>query len=305
MVERLSSKMISVAFFDFSQGFDPENNLFYHILDSIYGDVRVVDSCDSADLIFVTIYGNNHPDVLATYGSKCILWLGENQRPNNRGARYSISTDFYDYGGLNFRLPLWYCEIDWHGTGLGVVSPDEAYDLLVSPAKITSYEAKSKKFCIAIFNNLEHTRLAMLDALQCIEEVTCYGKPFGNWFPTYSSYRDKLDKMSEYAFSLCPENSYYPGYYTEKAVHAKLAQSVPLYMADPGLSRDFIPDSIINIYDYDSFELFARNVQSLYDDKEKLAEALSTPLLRTMPSITGLCKWIFQASETIMASRMN
>jgi hypothetical protein len=297
--------MIRIAYTDFPPGFDPENNLFFHILSSIYADIRIVDSCDVADLIFVTIYGNNHPNVLKAYGQKCILWLGENHRPTHRGARFSISTDVYDYGGYNYRLPLWYCEIDWHGTGLGVVSPEEAYYLLVAPTRITLLEAQSKKFCIAIFNNPEPTRLAMLEALQGIEQVSCYGRPFGNWFPTDFSYRAKLEKMSEFAFNLCPENSYYPGYYTEKVVHAKLAKAIPLYMADPGLSRDFIPDSIINIYDYDSFELFARNVQSLYDDKEKLAEALSTPLLRTMPSITGLCKWIFQASETIMASRMN
>ena len=74
------------------------------------------------------------------------------------------------------------------------------------------------------------------------------GRPFGNWFPTNSTYRAKLNVMGGYRFASAQKIPS-TGYYTEKCLHAKLSSSIPIYMSD--LRRhDFNPLSFINISDF-------------------------------------------------------
>ena len=63
-------------------------------------------------------------------------------------------------------------------------------------------------------------------------------------------YKDEL--LAGYQVNLCPENSLYPGYYTEKVVEAYAAGCLPVTWADPNISHDFNPDAIVNALDFAS-----------------------------------------------------
>ena len=117
---------LHISFTDFWSGHDPHNNLITNVLRDIYHtDILCVPDPREADICFVTIYGKSHQLVLDKYASKCILWLGENVRPNRYPCAFSISSDFPSYGGKNFRLPLWMAEIDWYYTDLGIIKPHD------------------------------------------------------------------------------------------------------------------------------------------------------------------------------------
>lgn len=293
---------LNISFLDFHDGFDPGNNLIYHMARQIFGQVHITEKIEESDVIFYSIFGRLSQDkeALALLKRKGILWIGENIRPNFSACRYSISCDFETYGGKNMRLPLWMHEIDWFSTGIGVASVNEVYDKLVRPGRLTSQMVADKKFCITIFNNMEGTRVHLYNELSKVGSITSYGRPFGNWFPTTSTYKDKIRYLSGHKFNLCPENSYFPGYYTEKCFHSKIAECIPIYMADSYLSKDFRPSSIINLYDFPVIDELVEEVERTSRDHELLARISNTPLLYTMPRLDKYMKFLYNAVSVCM-----
>lgn len=294
---------MKVLFSDFYTGFAKDNNIIVNSLRSIYEErVDVTLNISEADIIFASMFGSEHKKIFAEHKDKTILWLGENQRPRSFNSKYSITTDIFTDNN-NFRLPLWYLEIDWHNTGLGVAKYKEFVEKLWMRGTYEVEQVSDKEFCIAIFNNPEGTRVMMLEALQALGKVKCYGKPFGNWFSTEETYKDKMAKMNGYAFNLCTENSFYPGYYTEKCVHAKLAGVIPIYMADPLLRLDFRSQSMLNIYDFDSAKSLALEASRIFQNKQMLCNMLNEPLLTQKPSLKLFYKWLLNKTSNILAGR--
>ena len=260
--------MLRISFTDFWEGFDENNNLFTNILKEIFETEIIITRPSKAEVCFITIYGRNHKNVISKYREKCILFLGENIRPNIYDTPYTLSSDFNTYNGKNMRLPLWYLDIDWFNTNIGIIKSDDVERKLVSYGKLKPDNFAGRKDCITIFNNPEGTRMDMLEKLNKIMSVEAYGKPFKkplgpkiknnnllNAFnPVYCDYHSKIKKMSEFKFNLCPENSLYPGYYPEKCLHAKISGCIPIYFADSHVDNDFRKESFINMYDYLDFE---------------------------------------------------
>ena len=141
-----------------------------------------------------------------------------------------------------------------------------------------------------IFNNPEGTKIEMYRKLCEIGTVDAFGRPFGNWFPTYENYRDKIKKMAGYQFNLCPENSYYPGYYTEKCIHAKLS-GVYLYIWQIHMLKPISGVLIfLNIYDYKDLDSLISEISQLkHTDGWKIA---SEPLLNKMPTLDGIREFL-------------
>ncbi|KZR70250.1 Glycosyltransferase family 10 (fucosyltransferase) [Prochlorococcus marinus str. MIT 1313] len=291
----------AISFCDFWEGHDPFNNIITNtIRQHIAPNVQVSTTHDEADIVFVTIYGSNHKRVINNYRDKCILWLGENKRPNDYGCPFSISFDFHNYNNTNFRQPLWYSEIDWYGTGLGVVHIDNVQAELVDRLNLTPDDIIDHEFCITVFNNPEGERVLLYQLLNSYKTVTGFGKPFGNWFPTYNDYKDKIAKLSGYKFNLCPENSYQPGYYTEKCIHSKLAKALPIYKADSFVKNDFRPSSFINLYDYKNAESCFETIKLLDKKPELLVERLNEPLLHFKPNLDEFINFLRYSIGTIL-----
>jgi len=293
--------MILLHFCDIFPGFNQEKNFFTSCFQELFGTVQLtLDPCRS-DVIITSIFGNNHQNTISNFGSKTILWLGENIRPNTLSPAYSISCDIYDYNGTNTRLPLWFLEIDRFKSGVGLFKLEDIYNKCVRVGSLDATQVSEKQFCISIFNNPEGMRMSALSSIQSISPVQTYGRPFGNWFPTTKSYSEKLKRMSNYAFNFCPENSYFPGYYTEKVLHAKMAQSVPIYMADPHLRIDFRPQCLVNLYDFPSSAQLIRHIKGLYYNKAALASLLNEPLFTSLPKITPFLSSLYRITLSILS----
>ena len=285
--------MIKISFTDFWEGFDPNNNIFTNMLKDVFNSDIQITRPRKSDICFCTIYGEEHKRILNIFPEKSILFIGENVRPNNYNNIYSFSCDFNNYSGNNCRFPLWYLEIDWYNTGLGTVKLNEIEKKLIKKRNITLKEIQTRQDCITIFNNKEGTRMEAFKLINKKIKIDGYGRPFNNWFPTYSNYKSKIDKMSNYKFNLCPENSLYPGYYTEKCFHSKLAGCIPIYFADPYVSIDFRTSSFINIYDFLNLNELADYIYSINNNSEELERLINEPLLYEMPSLDKI-KEIFK-----------
>ena len=132
-----------------------------------------------------------------------------------------------------------------------------------------------------------------MDVLKKLEEimnVDAYGKPFNNWFRLMKTTWQRL--MNEnYKFNLCPENSLYPGYYTEKYLRSKIAGCIPIYFADPHVKNDFRVNSFINIYDFLEFEKLKSHLFEIKNDFDYLSKLANEPLLEDIPNLDNIKKF--------------
>ena len=70
-----------------------------------------------------------------------------------------------------------------------------------------------------------------------------------NTLPLYTI-SNKIEFLKSYKFTICFENSEYPGYTTEKLIHPKLVDSIPIYWGNPDVAKDFNTKAFINAYDF-------------------------------------------------------
>ena len=89
--------------------------------------------------------------------------------------------------------------------------------------------------------------------------------------------------LKKYAFNLCPENSLYPGYYTEKIPEAFLSKSLPISWADSNINCDFNDKSFVNLLHYskDNFT----EIISLLKEENFLKKFTNEPLLLKEPNL--------------------
>lgn len=263
---------MNISFLDFWQypvSFQPNNNFLYYLLCESFENIQVVEPED-ADLIIFSCFGNDH-----TRFKHCkkIFYTGENIRPSSKNCDYSISFDFDNYNGQNIRIPLWMMYIDWfnkktYGNPEYLIPENYLYGE-------NEFSLKPKnKFCSIVFSAFYEIRTKAIEKLSKYKPVDVYGK-YG--FPIKYGEKNKLDTISQYKFSLCFENSIYPGYFTEKLLHAKITGTIPLYCSDLSFDCDFNPKCCINLEEV-GLNVLYDNVVELDNNKRLYKEILEEPL---------------------------
>jgi hypothetical protein len=77
---------------------------------------------------------------------------------------------------------------------------------------------------------------------------------------------DKLKFQNNYKFSIAFENSEYPGYTTEKIVHPKIVNSIPIYWGNPVVGRDWNTKSFINAYEFINMKELVEFIKEVDND---------------------------------------
>ncbi len=89
--------------------------------------------------------------------------------------------------------------------------------------------------------------------------------PCWKTFPSYRGpVKSKRETLRQYKFSLCYENSIFPGYLTEKIFDALFAGSVPVYLGDPEVEKSIPSSAFVNKKNFGSYEKlynFLRNME--------------------------------------------
>lgn len=232
-------KKIKIAFTDFWGGFENNptgmtefDNVLYRMLSEFY-DIEI---SNEPDYLFYSVFGNNH------YRFKdCvkIFYTGENRRPNFDECNYSLSFDYMN-DERNLRFPL--SAITLYEGG-----KKDGFEKEIDFDKIKS---EKTEFCNFIFSNPNAgLRNMLFQELSKYKRVDAGGRVLNNIGYLVD---DKLKFQSKYKFSIAFENSEYPGYTTEKLVHPKLVDSIPIYWGNPLVNKDWNTKSFINAYDFDN-----------------------------------------------------
>ena len=281
---------MKLSFSDFwGDGFTTESNFFTDLIKTIRQDIEIVPLSNETDLLIYSCFGHDHHRANRSKTKK-VFYTGENQRPNYNECDYSLTFDFNDYGGRNFRLPLWMLQLDWFDKkGYG----NPRYVIPLKDIKDNPLMHKPKnEFCAIVFNTDSPHRYEIVAKLSEYKKVHCFGKPFGNWFYGEDV---KINLISNYKFNICFENTISPGYYTDRMPHAKAAGCLPLYWADNNCERDYNKDSFLNLYNFENIDKFVERIIELDNDDNAYKFITSNYLFKdNEPSLIPLTEFLIK-----------
>lgn len=279
---------MNVSFSDFWPGFNYDNNFFVDLFKNSFEKINFIPLSKNTDLLIYSCFGKTHQN----FGKdkiKKIFYTGENIRPNYEECSYSLSFDFDEYSGKNYRFPLWMLHIDWFNNN---TYKDPKY---IHPLKDVNENVFSKnlktKFCSIVFNNPSKHRLETVTLLnEKYKKVDC----FGDGFEKIAKGEDKkLEIISNYKFNICYENAIFPGYYTEKLFHAKLAGCIPIYWSDKNVFKDFNTKCFINLTDfYENIELMIEYVKEVDSNSKLYQSYIEEPMFFQQPSLSGVINFL-------------
>jgi hypothetical protein len=220
-----------------------------------------------------------------------IFFSHENYHFPNFNYDFSITSHFGINNETHLRFPLWKDLIDWSHLGierkLGAYTKrfDNFYNIkdLMLPQG-DSFLKKKREICL-ISSHFNEPRKSMYLNFSKNFKVDGYGPYFDkNIKDHYSNPQSKKKILEKYAFNLCPENSLYPGYYTEKVPEAFLGKSLPLTWADNNINFDFNQKSFINLLNYSKNNYL--EIMNLLKDEEFLKKFSFEPLLLREPDLS-------------------
>jgi hypothetical protein len=257
---------IKIAFSDFWGGFEYNptgktdfDNVFYRMLSEFY-DIEI---SNTPDILIFSVFGHNHMNYK---NCKKIFYTGENIRPNFEVCDYSLSFDYLD-DERNIRFPL--SAITLYEGG-----KKDGFDKEIDFDKIKS---EKTKFCNFIFSNPNAgLRNFLFQELSKYKQVDAGGRVLNNIGYLVG---DKLEFQSQYKFTIAFENSEYPGYTTEKIVHPKLVNSIPIYWGNPLVSKDWNTKAFINAYDFKDVNELIDFIKKVDNDDELYYKMLTEPHL--------------------------
>ena len=216
-----------------------------------------------------------------------VFHSSENVRHDVLPANYSISFDLNVGSSNHYRLPYWMEMIDWSHEGiLGNQNP--RYGSLMTIERLMqplgNHFLSKPKAAAFLSSHIREPRSTLFETVNQIIPVTGFGAHFNKNIKNHlQSGFAKQELLQQFAFNLCPENSMYPGYYTEKIPEAFFADCLPITWADENVKVDFNPNALINLapMSWCDFE----PLKDILTSTARLSEYAEQPLLLKAPSI--------------------
>ena len=194
-----------------------------------------------------------------------------------------------------FRLPHWWNYVDFSSEGIPspkywirLGAPILQEDLL-RPLK---WNRNGQRKAVFVTSYLNAERSFLMKRLHNILPVEGFGGAFNESIKSHDkSSFVKRDLLSGYQYNFCPENAIAPGYVTEKILEAYASGCVPIAYADPTVSVDFNPNSIINLHDFLT-EGVSECLERALASHAVTMKLMETPLVRSKIDIEKLVEFI-------------
>jgi len=244
--------VLRLDYCDFWPGFDKEDNWFASVLSEQYR----LEVSDTPDLLIYSCYGQQY----RTYDCKRVFVSWENRGWGFSQCDFAFSSDRVR-SERHLRLPLWVTWLDQP-----FVQPTN------DPRAVL--EGKRGFASLVVSNGASPTRNRIHRRLDDYSVVASGGRYQNN---VGGPVADKAAFISQYKFNLACENSSYPGYVTEKLLHALQANTIPIYWGAPDVGLDFNPARFINVNDFESDDALMDRIVQLDRDDDAYCDVLSQP----------------------------
>jgi hypothetical protein len=271
---------VTVAFTGFWPGFRDDDNEVFNLLSyaaRLVGLGVRIDYSDP-DLFVFSCFGDQNLNKFNQ--ATRVLYLGENIRPVFSHADYSLSFDMSDYCGRNIYTPLWLLRSNIYSAK---TADYHAYD--PTELEVARKINQGRDAVAYIGNNTTPTRVEAINELKKAGiAVDCFGSQT-------RPVSDKIKTLRQYRHSLCFENTYTPGYVTEKIIDSFLAGSMPLYWGGA-------PPDIFNLDEYficSPYKTMASNILEFISWKNNICKSCMPALLR---------RGAFNRTQSLVVSRL-
>ena len=240
---------------------------FNHVLSMRY-DVQI-DNDQPDFLIFGDKnFGDNNLNYDRSKVTK-IFYTGENQRPEDYVCDYAITFD-HNYQPWHYRLPLYIIYL-WALKHVHKTKYDKNY--IIKPDIEKKYD-----FCSFVVKNGAPTeRKEFFEKLSEYKKIDSGGPVFKNIIGNLMTEEDKIKFLSTRKFNLCFESYSYPGYATEKILHAFLAGTVPIYWGSETIETDFNPRAMINVHNFSDFDKAIDYIKMIDEDDDRYNYMVNQP----------------------------
>jgi hypothetical protein len=233
---------------------------------SVFGSIDKLINSRAKYKIFFTgenVNKNSAFDDFNKYEGNCVEYVN-----------LSMGYDYMDKENY-IRLPLWLFYF---------FMPLDTKDTI--QRKLTEFRTvyEKTKFCALLAHHDEkyNLRTSIFNLVSGIGRVDCPGRLLHNDDTLHNQFNNnKSLYLRQYYFNICPENSNFPGYVTEKLFDAIYSGCIPIYNGggggdpEPGIIN---PASFLRFEpDADNSGLFAE-IQKLYTDKEYYASFKARPV---------------------------
>lgn len=220
-------------------------------------------------------------------GALRLFHTGENRRHDSVAADYSVTFDLGVTSEHHFRLPNWMDAIDWSHEGVFNTPHPRVRSLIKLETLMTPLGAalleRPRRAALFAFH-LKEPRKTLFEALSNALPTEGFGRPFDATIKDHNNsslYKD--DVLKNFLVNLCPENSLYPGYYTEKVIEAYGAGCLPVTWADPNIRVDFNPGAIVNTLEFAQVGYEAGLREAL--TPKMIARRAEVPLFSAAPTL--------------------
>jgi hypothetical protein len=219
-----------------------------------------------------------------------LFQTAENLRHNHILCDYALSFDLAVGNANHHRYPYWMEMLDWSDEGV-IGNTNPRFGCLLKPERLlqplgTAFLKKARRAAIFASHQRE-PRATLIRELRKHMDVDGFGPVFDSSVQNHSnSTFTKREVLKDYAFNLCPENTLYPGYYTEKIVEAFYADSLPLTWVDECVCVDFNPNAIVNLAPMMKNQF--RDLAETIGIDAPLLQKAAEPLLLQRPTIVHL-----------------
>lgn len=250
-------KIIKVKYVDFYPEFVIEEHWLYKILKERY----IVLLSEDPEYLIYSCFGTQY----LRYDCIRIFISNEALYPDFNVADYAVT--YSDFEVTDRLLPNRdaFEDLKHNRSAYNI---EEAKELL----------AKKKEFCNFVFSNGNASALreCLLDSINEYKKVKSGGKHRNN----IGYLVDNLeDFQSCFKFSIACENSFYPGYTTEKIINAFNAKTIPIYWGNPKVDVLINPNAFIDVNKYDTLEEVVDEIIRLDNDDTAYLEMLMQPIL--------------------------
>ena len=233
---------------------------------SVFGDRKQLDY-DKRDLkIFITGENVHYHDFEKSYADNLL---------SSKEIDLSLGFDFLD-DARYVRFPLWL------RTAFRPDLTEKEIEERVKQLRYPEIGDRMKFAAMIARYDWGNTRSQICKALENVGDICCPSKVLHNDETLKTVYQDdKQSYLRQFCFNICPENSNWPGYVTEKVFDSISAGCIPIYWGSDNkpeldvLNQDAL---ILWVFDDDNAKNIAK-IENLWNNKEALSEMLHQPRL--------------------------
>ena len=274
--------MITVSYINFWK--DPSNDRWLsNFISNNIGPIKHVQPNTNPDILICSVCGNVQ-NVIKCNAKVKIFYTGENLNRyppyNNMGLLKKTFDLIVGFNKTNIkenviRFPLWLMYYPYYDV-------QDASDNLLTHLnrRYLNNIVKKKQFLASCVCRHDRggQRTVLYNEMSKYGKILCPSAFKKNTGPIGRTTKDKVNFISNGVYNICPENSAYEGYHTEKIFHALEAGTIPIYWGVDLPEKDLLNKKcycFVNIRDKNDV---ATKIKDVVENKERyIVDSVFTP----------------------------